>query len=53
MQVHDPASKRDKTYLPVMYEMNKIDDATTETTTIIVISFLENMPEGKLTNFVR
>ena len=27
-----------------------MDDATTETTTIIIISFLENMLEGKLTN---
>jgi hypothetical protein len=36
-----------------MYEIYKTDDAMTETTTIIVISFLENVPEGKLTNFMR
>lgn len=35
-----------------MYEMYKMDDATTETATMIIISFLENVFEGKLTDFV-
>jgi hypothetical protein len=35
-----------------MYDMKSMADPTTETTTIRVISFLENIPEGKLTNFV-
>ena len=53
MQVQDPPQVEYEIYLPNIYEMNKMDDAITETTTIIVISFLENMPEGKLMDFMR
>ena len=41
-----------KIYLPVTYEMYKKDDTAIETTTITIISFLENVFEGKLTDLV-
>ncbi len=44
--------KRRKNYLPVTYEMYKTDDATTDTATMIISSFFENVLEGKLTDSV-
>ena len=35
-----------------MYKMYKMDDATTDTATIIIISFLEKGLEVKLTDFM-